>query len=127
MFRILVVDDTKSVHAYIKGLFAKVSEIELTSVYHGGEAVELLKETQGYDLIFLDWEMPVLNGPDAFLGFQALGIRIPVIMMTSKNNPEDIRKMLAMGVSEYMMKPFTADIVFEKIEFVTGRGFSHAA
>jgi DNA-binding response OmpR family regulator len=42
----------------------------------------------------------------------------PVMMMTTKNLPEDIQKMLDMGVSEYLMKPFTSDILFEKISFV---------
>jgi DNA-binding response OmpR family regulator len=41
-------------------------------------------------------------------------------MLTSKNNPSDIMQMVEAGVTEYMMKPFTADIVIEKIQQLLG-------
>ena len=127
MLKILIVDDTKSVHAFVKSLLSKASGIEVSSVFNGAEAVELLKNNSSFDLILLDWEMPILNGPDTFASFKSLGFQIPTIMMTTKNKPEDIERMLLMGVSEYLMKPFTIDILFEKIEFVTGLGISYAA
>ncbi len=122
-----MVDDTKSVHAFVKSLLFQAGSIEVTSVFNGAEAVELLKTNQNFDLILLDWEMPVMTGPEAFSAFKEAELRIPTLMMTTKNNPEDIKKMLEMGVAEYLMKPFTIDILFEKIEFVTGRSFSYAA
>ena len=120
MFEMLVVDDTKSVHAFLKSILAKAEGIHVTDVMNGAEAVELLKAKKHFDLILLDWEMPVLNGPDTFDQFKAMDVRTPVIMMTTKNSPDDIASMLTAGVSEYMMKPFTVDILFEKIEFATG-------
>ena len=127
MFKILMVDDTKSVHAFVKSLLSKSPEIEVTSVYNGKEAVDLLATRPKFDLILLDWEMPVMTGPEAFANFKKMQIVIPTVMVTTKNSAEDISKMLEMGVSEYLMKPFTIDILFEKIEFVTGRSFSYAA
>ena len=120
MFEMLVVDDTKSVHSFLKSILAKAEGINITDVMNGAEAVDLLKAKKHFDLILLDWEMPVLNGPDTFDQFKAMDVRTPVIMMTTKNNPDDIARMLTAGVSEYMMKPFTVDILFEKIEFATG-------
>lgn len=125
--KILMIDDTKSVHAFVKGLLAPYASIEITSVFHGAEALTLLKTNSSFDLIFLDWEMPVLNGPDTFAALKAEGYQIPTLMMTTKNKPEDIEKMLNLGVAEYLMKPFTQDILLEKIEFVTGKAVSHAA
>ena len=127
MFKILIIDDTKSVHAFVKNLLSKSKEIETVSVFNGAEGVELLKKDTSFDLIFLDWEMPVLTGPETFQKMKEMNIKIPTIMMTTKNAPEDIAKMLGMGVSEYLMKPFTIDILFEKIEFVSGRAFPYAA
>jgi two-component system chemotaxis response regulator CheY len=127
MFKVLIVDDTRSVHAFLKALLAKAPGIEVTSVFNGEEALDLLEKDQTFDLLFLDWEMPKLNGPDTFQSYKKEGHTAPVIMMTTKNNPEDIARMLESGVSEYMMKPFTIDILFEKIEFVTGKVFSYAA
>lgn len=127
MFKVLIVDDTKAVHAFVKTLLAKSPQILVTDVFDGQEAVDLLKKNQDFNLILLDWEMPILNGPSTFQEFLNMGIQIPTIMMTTKNAPEDIAKMLNMGVSEYLMKPFTIDILFEKIEFVSGQALPYAA
>lgn len=127
MLDILLIDDTKSVHAYVKSLLAKADNIKTTSVFNGSEALDLLKEKKSFDLIFLDWEMPILNGPSTLEQLKKMGIAAPVIMMTTKNNPEDVAKMLGMGVAEYMMKPFTIDILFEKIAFATGKEVPYAA
>lgn len=127
MLKILIVDDTKSVHAFVKSLLAKSKEITTASVFDGALALEELAKNPSYDLILLDWEMPNLNGPNTFAEFKKRGITIPTIMMTTKNAPSDISKMLEMGVAEYLMKPFTIDILFEKIEFVSGKALPYAA
>lgn len=127
MFRVLIVDDTKSVHAFLKSLLAKCPEVETISVFDGQQAVALLQEQRNFDLILLDWEMPNLNGPAAFKEFVNLRLCIPTMMMTTKNEPEDIQQMLGMGVAEYLMKPFTLDILLEKINYVCGKNLAHAA
>lgn len=127
MFRILIVDDSKAVHAFVKNLLSKSKEVSVTDVYDGLQAVELLKQNKNFDLILLDWEMPNMDGPTTFGHFVKMNLGIPTIMMTTKNAPEDISKMLNMGVSEYLLKPFTIDILFEKIEFVSGKALPYAA
>jgi len=92
MLKILIVDDTKSVQVFVKSLLNKCNEIEVTSAYNGADAVDLLKSNDHFNLILLDWEMPILNGPDTFATLIDLGIKIPTIMMTTKNNPENIKK-----------------------------------
>lgn len=127
MFKVLIIDDTRSVHAFVKTLLAKAGGIEVTSAMNGEDGVAKIKGSGPFDLILLDWEMPVLNGPDTFDRLKAMGGAPPVMMMTTKNEPADIERMLSAGVAEYLMKPFTVDILFEKIEFVTGKAFKHAA
>ncbi len=127
MFTVLVIDDTKSVHAFIRSLVGKTPEIQLKGAMNGAEALELLQKGEAYDLILLDWEMPILNGPDTLTKIKEMGVSTPVVMMTTKNSAKDIQTMLEAGVAEYMMKPFTSDILFEKIAFVTGREFTNAA
>jgi two-component system chemotaxis response regulator CheY len=125
MFEVLIIDDTKSVQAFVKAILAKAKEINVQSAFDGTEAVEIIRQGRKFDLIFLDWEMPILNGPETFKTLRQMGVETPVIMMTTKNSSEDIQMMLEAGVAEYMMKPFTTDILFEKIEFVTGKEFQH--
>lgn len=127
MFNILIIDDTKSVHSFVKALLGKCPEIATGSVFNGKEALEHLKLNSNYQMILLDWEMPVMNGPETCVQLRALYPNIPIMMMTTKNAPEDIQKMLESGVVEYLMKPFTIDILFEKIDFATGRNFKYDA
>jgi DNA-binding response OmpR family regulator len=125
MFKVLIVDDTRSVHIFVKTLLAKAEGIEPTSVQNGEEAIEVLKNRNDFDLILLDWEMPKLNGPDTLRRMKEMGSTIPTVMMTTKSEPEDIMIMLEAGAKEYIMKPFTIDILFEKISYATGRNIPY--
>lgn len=117
--KILCIDDSKSVHAFLKQCLDSKLE-SLTSAYNGEEGLKIIASNKNFDIIFLDWEMPIKTGPETFQELKKSGNRIPVIMLTSKNNTEDVAQMLGMGVAEYIMKPFTQDIIFEKIEMVLG-------
>lgn len=127
MFKVLIIDDLKSIHSFVKNLLSKAEGVSVTSVFNGQEALDLLSREKNFDVIFLDWEMPVLTGPETMKGYVAMGLKVPVIMMTTKNSAEDIQTMLNLGVSEYLLKPFTADILFQKITFVTGQELPYAA
>ena len=119
-FKILCVDDSKSIHAFLQECLVPITE-SIDHVYNGQEAVDLLKgNLNAFDVIILDWEMPIKDGPTTFKELKALGLKTPVFMLTSKNNPSDIMQMVEAGVTEYMMKPFTADIVIEKIQQLLG-------
>ena len=125
--RILMIDDTKSVHAFVKSLLSNVPNLEIKSVFDGKQALELLQADSNFDVILLDWEMPNMDGPTTFQNLKAGHISIPTIMMTTKNLPQNIEYMLSQGVAEYLMKPFTVDIIAEKIEYATGKRLSYAA
>ncbi len=130
--RFLIIDDTKSIHAFVRGLLGKSNlELEVVSVFNGKEAIDLLAKDSNFNLVLLDWEMPVMNGPETMLVLQGQFPAIPVMMMTTKNDPNDMMKMLTLGAKEYLLKPFTVDILFSKIESVIGvdlgKDVSHAA
>lgn len=126
MFRILVVDDTKTVHAFVKLLLKSTPEVEQLSALDGVEALEFFKSGKTVDLVLLDWEMPRMTGPQCLTEIKKLGVTVPIVMMTTKNSPDDIAHVLELGASEYILKPFTVDILLEKIESVTGQVLSHA-
>lgn len=119
-YKILCVDDSKSIHAFLEECLIPITET-IAHVYNGQEAVDKLKlNLNAFDLIILDWEMPIKDGPTTFNELKGMGLKTPVFMLTSKNNPSDIMQMIEAGVAEYMMKPFTADIVIEKIKQILG-------
>ena len=116
--KILSVDDSKSIHAYLQQCLEPITE-NIEHVYNGEEAIARLKnDLNAFDLIILDWEMPLKDGPTTFKELKAMGLKTPVMMLSSKSRPEDIMQMLEAGVAEYMMKPFTQDIVLDKINQV---------
>lgn len=115
--RVLSIDDSKSVHLFIKMCLAHIKNVEIVDLYDGNEALPYLKEVQNkVDIILLDWEMPILTGPKTLKQIRENNITTPIIMVTSKNEIMDIALMLKEGANDYIMKPFTPDILIEKIE-----------
>lgn len=121
MIQILVVDDSRSVHAYLESI-SKDHSIKFTHAYNGSEGIEAYQTSPNspFDLVLLDWEMPVVSGPEVLAEAKKGGWSVPIMMLTSKNKPEEIAEMLELGAQEYIMKPFTPDILFSKIEMVIG-------
>jgi DNA-binding response OmpR family regulator len=116
---ILIVDDSKSVHAYIKGLLAE-KEFTIDSAYDGEEGLEKIKGGS-YELILLDVEMPKLTGHEVLKEVRSFNDDLPVIMVTSRNRPSEIQSLIEAGADEYVMKPFTLDILINKMEDVLER------
>ena len=120
--KILCVDDSKAIHAFLNECLVPIAE-SIEHVFNGQEAIDKLKSNpNAFDVIILDWEMPVKDGPTTFSEMKLIGVKTPVFMLTSKNNPLDIMQMIEAGVSEYMMKPFTSDIIIDKITQVLANG-----
>ncbi len=119
--RILIADDSKSVHAFIRSIFTGTPH-QLVHSHDGQQAFEAWqKEPQGFDIILLDWEMPVLDGYGSLDKLLTAGCQTPIMMVTSKNEPSLISKAIERGAMEYVMKPFDREILFEKMEMVLGR------
>lgn len=123
--KVLMIDDTRTVHSFLRSVLSKAQGVEITSAMNGQEGWTALEREQDFDVILLDWEMPVMNGIETLAKIRSQGIVVPIIMMTTKNEPDDIRKALEIGATEYMMKPFTSDILFEKMSAVLGREVVH--
>lgn len=119
MYKILFVDDSRAVHLFLKQCFDGTDH-QIDHANSGEEAVEMLlgDSAKSFDVVFLDWEMPGLTGPDVLKAVREKGLDTPVIMLTSRNSMEDITSMLSLGANEYVMKPFTAELLMEKLESV---------
>lgn len=113
--RILCIDDSRSVHAFLKSCVDELAS-EVIQAFDGQEGIAKLMEARDrVDLVFLDWEMPLKTGPEVLAEAREKGIKVPIIMLTSKNEVEDIARVLGLGASEYIMKPFTKDLIVEKV------------
>lgn len=114
--KILIVEDSKSIHKIVSEML-----IGLGHTCHIAEdgqiAIDFFEKGNQADLILLDWNMPNVTGIEFLkLNFQKQFTKCPIVMMTTENKPEKIREALKYGASEYIMKPFTQDILESKIE-----------
>jgi signal transduction histidine kinase/CheY-like chemotaxis protein/HPt (histidine-containing phosphotransfer) domain-containing protein len=82
---------------------------------NGAEAVEKVKSTT-YDLIFMDIQMPVLNGLDATKEIRALGHNLPIIAMTANAMTGDREICLEQGMNDYITKPITYNSITDMIK-----------
>jgi two-component system chemotaxis response regulator CheY len=86
----------------------------------GREALELLSGDCRPGLALVDWNMPMMNGLDfvAAVRSDPRTSALPLVMVSSESELEQIVLALAAGVDEYIVKPFTADALAEKIAMV---------
>jgi two-component system chemotaxis response regulator CheY len=116
---ILCIDDSRSVHAFLKQCLG-INIKNFYSVFDGSLALDFFRQNpeKQIDIIFLDWEMPKMTGPETFRELKKLKVNTKIIMLTSKNDPKNIIEMLEAGVAEYIMKPFTSEIILEKLQAI---------
>lgn len=114
--KILVVDDSKPIYMMVSSMLEENGHEHLWAV-NGKDAISKVGLNKDIDLILLDWNMPEMDGAD-FLRVNQKDQYFsgPIIMMTTENKPERIKEAMELGVAEYIMKPFTSDILFNKIE-----------
>ena len=114
----LIVDDSKAIYAMVSQMLQEEGHSCLWAE-DGVKAFEILAKNLKIDIILLDWNMPNMNGLE-FLekNFKERITNVPIIMMTTENSPEKIRKALSLNASEYIMKPFTKDILLNKISLI---------
>ena len=110
--RILVVDD-EPINREVALMQLEAVDLVVDTAEDGAEAVALARKNS-YAAIFMDMQMPVLNGPEATRQIRKIpGYRhIPIIAMTANAFAEDKAKCLAAGMSDFLVKPFNPDQLF---------------
>jgi two-component system chemotaxis response regulator CheY len=105
--RALVVDDQPSIRRVVRAYLEMVLKCEVREAENGVDAIKQLLASP-FDLIITDLVMPEMTGLE-LLGYirrhETLR-RIPVIMLTSQGDETDRRKAMALGVNDYLVKPF---------------------
>ena len=117
--KILVVDDFSTMRRFIRNILDQLGYREVEEADDGDSALEKLRGTR-FDLVIADWNMPRMNGLDLVKAIRAdEGLKtIPVLMVTAEASKENIIEAVKSGVSGYVVKPFSSDVLKEKIEKV---------
>jgi len=114
--KVLVVDDSiamrKILEKVLKGIDS-IDEVELAE--DGKVAVE--KITAGaFDLVLMDWNMPNMTGIEALRAVRGAGNKTPIVMVTTEAEKTRILDAIKSGANNYIIKPFTPDVITEKIQ-----------
>jgi len=119
--RILIVDDNKTSQAILRNELNSLSLQEVTSV-DSGKAALIALETAAYDLVFLDWNMPGMNGIETAKRINEGAYKIPmIIMMTALSKKEFLKKTDQMNLDAFLTKPVTRSLLFETIMSLFGK------
>ena len=120
MARALIVDDSKATRMILARTLQEFG-YSVVEAADGQEALaELSKSEQVPDLIMTDWNMPVMNGLD-FLREVRKTKRFAssaVVMVTTRTEMDQIVAALEAGANEYVMKPFTKEILHDKLRLL---------
>ena len=120
MSKALVVDDSRTIRIIIRRILLELG-YEVCEASNGREALEVLEaEERDVDLVLVDWNMPVMNGLELLkeLRQDSEFCGLKVLMVTTETEMEHMKSAMDAGADEYVMKPFTRDILLEKLEIV---------
>ena len=114
---VLIVDDFSTMRRILKNILRQLGFKNIMEADDGTTAVVLLKEKQ-VDLIICNWNMPKMTGIELLRHVRDTeGLSdIPFLMVTAEAQPENIIEAVKAKVSSYVVKPFTAEILGEKID-----------
>jgi len=103
--KILIIEDDENILAVLKRGFEEEDYVIDTSL--DGEEGEYLATINEYDLILLDWMLPLKNGLEVLQSLRKQKIMTPIIMLTAKDDVDDRVKGLTYGADDYVSKPFS--------------------
>ncbi|MGY1724815.1 response regulator [Blastococcus sp. SYSU DS0533] len=114
--RALVIDDSRAMRRIVTGILAGFG-YEIRDAEHGRAALDVLDEGWLPDLATIDWNMPVMDGLQFVSAVRANPAwrSMTMMMVTSESEHTQIVRALAAGAHEYVIKPFTADAIRDKL------------
>lgn len=113
--RVLVADDSSTMRKIILRSLQAVGVTDTVEAADGVEAVDKFKQ-QPVDIVLTDWNMPNKSGLEVIKEIRALNATVPIIMVTTEAEKTRVLEAIQSGVSDYLVKPFTAEVLREKLE-----------
>ena len=115
----LVIDDSRAVRLLIGNILRELGA-DVIEAANGREALEQMQRYPDVDLLLVDWNMPEMNGLDFIRAVRARrdlnGVRI--LMVTTETESDQVSRALDAGANEYLMKPFTREVLVAKLNLL---------
>jgi two-component system chemotaxis response regulator CheY len=120
--KILVVDDFSTMRRIIKNLLRDLGFTNISEADDGSTALPML-QSGDFDFLVTDWNMPIMTGIDLLKAVRADErlSAMPVLLVTAEAKKDQIVEAAQAGVNGYVVKPFTAETLKEKIEKIFER------
>jgi len=119
MSKAMVVDDSRAVRLILRRTLEKFG-YQVFEARHGKEALTVLEKEPQIGLMLVDWNMPEMNGLELVRAVRADPdrARMVLMMVTTETEIEQMVRALAAGANEYVMKPFTEEVITDKLRLL---------
>lgn len=117
--RALVIDDSRAIRRIIVNIMKGLG-YDTIEAGNGLEGLAQLEAHGPQDIVLVDWNMPEMNGLEFIKAARAIPANwdMPIMMVTTETEMENISQAFMAGVNEYVMKPFDKDMILEKLRLL---------
>ena len=113
--KVLVVDDSKTIRNIQKRILEQLGYTEVYEAEDGQIALQVVEQVSP-ELILVDWNMPNMDGLTFVKEMRGNGSDVPMIMVTTEAERSHVLEAIQAGVNNYVLKPFTPDVLGGKIK-----------
>jgi two-component system chemotaxis response regulator CheY len=115
MSKVLVVDDSGTMRKIIIRSLNAVGYTDIVEAADGCDGLVAFQK-DSFDLVMTDWNMPNKSGLDLASDIRATGSTVPIFMVTTEGEKARVLEALKAGVTDYLIKPFSADVLRDKLD-----------
>ncbi|MBK7104457.1 MAG: response regulator [Ignavibacteriae bacterium] len=118
--KFLVVDDSVTMRRIVVNTLKSIGYSQYAEAEHGKDALDKLEADANINFVITDWNMPVMSGLELTKAIRSNSKTqtLPILMVTTRGVKEDIVQALQAKVSNYVVKPFTPQILKDKIDLI---------
>ncbi|WP_010582845.1 response regulator [Schlesneria paludicola] len=115
----LIVDDSRAMRRILRQIVEPLG-FQISESGNGIEGLKSLTDRPDTELVLVDWNMPEMNGFEFVKAVRANPAyeRIKLVMVTTETEPSKMARALIAGVDEFLMKPFTPEMLLEKLQLI---------
>lgn len=124
--KVLLVDDSRTIRNIQKKTFTQLGHNDIMEAADGVEALQQLAQSRP-DLVLIDWNMPNMDGITLVRKIRETDKTLPLMMCTTEAETSRVLEAIKAGVNNYLVKPFNAESLKEKVEATMAKAAAAAS